>query len=173
MNDVDAIVDRLKGEWGVARPASHGGVLLPVSLRCSFENPASEAALQSVSAQAAVPPQLLAFWTASNGARLFEDEQYGQWGLRLYSASESLQETSRFAQDRPADVQQGDLVIGEFLGDSDLLIIRCDPSLESYGSMIVALPLDDRADWDRVSPDFGSFLLIYSNTNGEKFWRKS
>jgi hypothetical protein len=62
-------------------------------------------------------------------------------------------------------------VVGEFLGDSDLLLVRCDPAAEDYGSVLVALPLDDRSEWDQAASSIEAFLLSYARTHGEKFWR--
>jgi hypothetical protein len=172
MGKVQSIVERLKAEWSSPRTATHAGREVPVPLMCSFRQPASEENLNSVAVEIVVPPSLLDFWRTSDGAVLFEDNEYGQWGLRLLSASAALSKTSTYATDRPTDYQPGDLVLGEFLGDSDLLIVRCDPALDSYGSIVIALPLDERADWDAASPNLETFLASYASTHGEKFWRR-
>jgi hypothetical protein len=172
MGHIQSIVERLKTEWSSPRTATHEGYAVPVPLVCSFRPPVSEGELNAVAVEVAVPPSLIEFWRTSNGAALFEDTHYGQWGLHLFAAPEALAATARFAAERKTDHKRGDLVLGEFLGDSDLLIIRCDPALDSYGSIVIALPIDERADWDMAAPDLETFLAEYADTYGEKFWRR-
>ena len=171
MTDVASVVEQLKREWSMPRVATHAGKSSVVPLACTFQSPASEEDLRAAETEVVIPESLLAFWRASNGAMLFEDEEYGQWGLRLYSVSAALARTAEFAVDRSTEYASGDLLIGEFLGDSDLLIMRCDPSLNSYGSLIVALPLDERAEWDVAADSLEGFLRAYADAHGEKFWR--
>lgn len=171
MGNIESLVSRLKDEWTVPRPATHHGTRVPVPLRCSFASPAREGDLALVAAQFITPASVLEFWQISDGARLYEDEQYGQWGLLLFSATDALAKTAEFAAQRPRDFKQGDLVLGTFLGDSDLLLVRCDPSLNSFGSVVIALPVDERADWEHAASNLEDFLHFYANTHGEKFWR--
>lgn len=174
MNDVNAIVERLRAEWRTPQTATHAGQRVPVPLVCRFESPATEGNLEIAGSSESPPPQsLLDFWRSGNGALLFEDEEYGQWGLRIFSAFQAPAETAKFAAGRPDDFRTGDLVLGEFLGDSDLLLIRCDRSHVDYGSILVALPLDDRASWDLVAPTLEAFLALYAGAHGDKFWRNS
>lgn len=74
--------------------------------------------LASVAAlpRGSVPHDLLEFWLACRTARLFEDVEYGQWGLRLLSPSDCARRTEVEFQRRPRDGRDQDLVIGEFLG---------------------------------------------------------
>jgi len=171
MSGLVKIVEELKANWSESKKAFHRGKPVAVPLACRFELPASSIDLAEVSSDVALAPELLEFWQCANGASLFVDETYGQWGLRLWPAHVSLEETRTFAVNRSRDFRRGDLVIGEFLGDSDLLLVRCDPAADDYGSVVVALPLDDRGDWDRAAPSLDAFLLAYARTQGEKFWR--
>jgi hypothetical protein len=103
---------------------------------------------------------------------LFEDRNYGQWGLILYEPQEAETVTAKFRIQRARDFAEGDLVIGEFLGDSDLLVIRCDPQERDYGRVMVALPLDPRSDWYSVAGNLEAFLEEYERAEGAKFWEK-
>jgi hypothetical protein len=171
LTNVTSIIQQLKREWSIPQVATHAGKPSAVPLVCTFQSTASEEDIRAAETEVVLPESLLAFWRASNGAMLFEDKQYGQWGLRLYSVSSALARTAEFAADRSTEYASGDLLIGEFLGDSDLLMMRCDPSLNSYGSLVVALPLDERAEWDAASDSLEGFLQAYADTHGEKFWR--
>jgi hypothetical protein len=62
--------------------------------------------------------------------------------------------------------RSGDLVVGQFLGDQDLLIA------DDAGAVLVALPLDGRADWYRPARNIAAFLGQYVTANGAKFWEQ-
>jgi len=79
-------------------------------------------------------------------------------------ASVALQES------RPKDWSAGDVVIGRFLGDSDLLIVRCDKGSPDFGRIIAALPLDDRRNWPAIAVSFSQFLTRYLTGQGNKYW---
>ena len=92
---------------------------------------------------------------------LFKDADYGQWGLRIMSPDKSAARTAYEPQWRPSEVEPGDIALGEFLGDSDLLIVT------RTGAALVALPLDPRKDWYRVGDTIDEFLAHYIDTNGD------
>lgn len=118
------------------------------------------------------PNDLREFWDIAQSAVLFEDQEYGQWGLKLLDPQMALDVTVRCRSQRQRDFIEGDLIIGEFLGDSDVLVIRCDPTASDFGTVLVALPLDPRSDWDRVAESFGEFLECYTKAGGRKFWER-
>ena len=109
-------------------------------------------------------------WSISQECHLFLDEDYGQWGLHVLSPYDAENETNLFGQERLGDVEPGDLVIGVFVGDTDVLLIRCNPNAEDFGNLLVATPLDRRADWPIVASSLLDFLKSYAMTEGGKFW---
>jgi hypothetical protein len=116
----------------------------------------------------AVPADILEFWSVCRQARLFEDIDYGQWGLLLLSPAASAARTALERRQRFADVNSEDIVIGEFLGDQELLIVA--PSETQPRRLLVALPLDERADWPEVADNLGDFLVAYLDHTGNKYW---
>src|SRR5205814_9397530 len=116
-----------------------------------------------------VPPDVMELWSEFRSARLFEDRRFSQWGLVLVPPERALALTDKLHRERARDALPGDLVVGEFLGDSDLLIVRASPEAADYGAVLVALPLDRRRDWYRVGPGLVDFLRSYSNAEGAKF----
>jgi hypothetical protein len=102
----------------------------------------------------------------SREVELFADVDYGQWGLRLLSPAASAAWTAKEREERSADFGLGDLVVGQFLGDQDLLIA------DDAGAVLVALPLDGRADWYRPARNIAAFLGQYVTANGAKFWEQ-
>ena len=60
-----------------------------------------------------------------------------------------------------------DIVIGEFLGDSDLVLYS--PSAGA-SHIVIALPIYGRSEWPSAAPDLVSFLSSYLEGGGDKFW---
>jgi hypothetical protein len=118
------------------------------------------------------PPEVLEFWRSFESARLFEDRRFSQWGLVLVPPHRALALTGTLRRERQRDVVNGDLVLGEFLGDSDLLLVRADPEVKDYGSVIVVPPLDPRSGWYRVGSNLTDFLRQYAGAEGDKFWER-
>lgn len=161
---IEDIIVRLDNDWKEPRSAVHRGESCPFPLRCHIElGPAT-------GVYAPIPAELAEFWKTCSGARLFEDAEYGQWGLVLYSPSEARTSTETFKAERGEDYRLGDLVIGEFLGDSDLLIVRTDASAGDYGTVEVVLPVDPRTDSYKFDEGFASFLERYRVEEGAKYW---
>jgi SMI1 / KNR4 family (SUKH-1) len=116
------------------------------------------------------PPGLREFWEAALSARLFEDRTYGQWGLEILDPVEAAEATAELQSARPGEFVRGDLVIGRFLGDSDLVLVRCDPTSHDYGRVTVCTPIDPRPSWDVVADSFEAFFDRYVLSGGDKFW---
>lgn len=143
----------------------------PMTSVCSFaETPASDEELAGVTV--AIPEELRNFWRISRESRLFEDTTYGQWGLHLLSPSESMRATHKFQIVRERDSSPCDLVVGRFLGDSELLLVRCNPSEPDHGQVWVALPLYRREEWFLAASSFEVFLENYVDAGGAKFWER-
>lgn len=115
----------------------------------------------------ALPPELEALWQSSREAWLFQDIDYGQWGLHILDPTAAAARTKTELASRPSDFAATDAVVGEFLGDSDLLV------LEANGGVFVAPPLDPRTDWPRVASTLSEFLIRFLEAVGNKYWEPS
>lgn len=115
-----------------------------------------------------IPADAATFWAVCREASLVRDIDYGQWGLRLLNPMASAKRTAEEKAERPSEFREGDLVIGEFIGDLELLLIA--PS-EPH-RIIVVDPLDSRAEWYRVAADLGEFLEAYYRAGGDKYWER-
>jgi hypothetical protein len=71
---------------------------------------------------------------------------------------------------RPADLRPDDVVLGEFLGDQELLVLG--PSEAGQRRILVVLPLDGRDDWLGAAQDLGGFLDRYIDHAGDKYWER-
>lgn len=111
-------------------------------------------------------PELKALWLSSREAWLFQDVDYGRWGLHILAPAAAADRTHAERARRPADFEATDAVIGEFLGDTELLVLAAN------GEILVALPLDPRTDWPRVTATLPEFLDRYLDAVGEKYWER-
>lgn len=171
MTKVRSVLMDLARGWSEPRVEVHSG--LEVSIACAMRDPAKEPDFDSLRASVTgVPSALFDFWSYCNGADLFKDVTFGQWGLNLFSIPESVAASDKFARDRAIDAKPDDLVVGAFFGDSDLLLVRCAPDADDFGTVLVALPIDGRSDWHLAARDFESFLERYVQKAGEKFWAR-
>jgi hypothetical protein len=160
-------LQKLKEKW--SKPVTGSG---PLSLVCRI-HPGVDPALPSTVLKLTLPSDLLTFWSLAGSAELFLDVAYGQWGLRLLSVYDAENETALAFGSRPSEFRLGDLVIGLFVGDTDTLIIRCDPSESDFGCLIACNAITRRADWHRVSNSMSEFLAAYEAHDGDKFWEAS
>jgi hypothetical protein len=117
-----------------------------------------------------LPCDALDLWAACRQARLFEDVDYGQWGLALPAPSASATRTAQEHAARPAELRPDDIVLGEFLGDQELLVLA--PSETGRRRILIARPLDRRADWLGVAQDLAEFLERYFDHAGDKDWER-
>lgn len=120
-----------------------------------------------------LPLDILRMWQEVSELRLFEDVQYGQWGLVLWPPDRIVQRNREHIQDRPEQFVAGDLLLGEFLGDSDLLMVRSDQSEFDFGSVQVALAIYPRSNWFRVGNTLFEFLKGFIASGGRKYWEHS
>lgn len=148
-------------------------VSIPFSLHCKVipPGPYDKSKLERV-LTISVPDELDQLWNITSGLRLFEDVTYGQWGLVLWSPDKVIDEQKQGKKGREHDFHPGDLVIGEFLGDSDLLLIRCDHEREDFGFVMIALPLDPREEWYVAANSISGFLSKFAKSRGEKYWEE-
>jgi hypothetical protein len=117
-----------------------------------------------------LPEELRAFWSACAGVELAVDKRFRQWGCRLLAPAAVLELATSIADEAYRGLTADDVVVGECLGDMDLVII--DTVAASCGApyVMVALPLDKRADWPCV-PNLTAFLDGWlAAPRGRKFW---
>ena len=162
---ISEVLRRLESAWGQPRPAQHGSAPTLSRFRCTVTWGAAD-----IADSPRLPGHLDEFWRSASGARLLVDEDYGQWGLVLLPPGESHTASERFRLRRPREHRVGDLIIGEFRGDSDLLLVRCDPDADDFGRVLVAAPLDGREDWDVAAPNLLAFVETLEREQGRKFW---
>ena len=164
MADIDRVLATVR-DWKQPRR----GAGKPFRLTCWLDAPVGSGEVAESWKSAAIPVDLLAFWSKARSARLFVDADYGQWGLALLSPARSAARTARERSARPDDIRSGDVVVGEFLGDQELVVLAGD----SGGKVLIALPLDRRDDWYQAAATLGEFRDAYVRFEGAKFWESA
>ena len=148
MSKITEIVGLLKEQWGTPREAVHRGQKGGFLLACSF---ASEPADTLAQVPLNLPEDIREFWLTTRSATLFKDRQFGQWGIEVLDPDQALRQTSEEMAARQVDFVSSDLVLARFFGDSDLVVMACDPEQSNFGSVTIALPIDRRPDWPVVA----------------------
>ena len=143
----------------------------PFKLACSFDEPATGPEIASAWPGVDVPHELVRAWLTSRQSRLFEDVDYGQWGLVLLSPAAAAQRTARERAHRSGAYRSEDMVIAEFLGDQDLVVVAPSES-DPRRRVLIALPMDDRPDWCGAASSVAEFLDRYLRAFGDKYWEQ-
>jgi len=145
-----------------------GSTTNPFKLVSTVADPAEMKEIEAAWAETPAPEDARELWSAAREARLFEDVDYGQWGLVLLSPESSAARTAQERQARPSELRPDDVVVGEFLGDQELVVLA--PSETGRRRVLIALPLDGRDDWFPAASSLGEFLEQYFDAVGEKYW---
>lgn len=165
--DIEKLIHAIKSIGVVDSP----DVSIPMPMYCQvlppqpWDKKAFEEALGIT-----LPLAIKHLWDKTSSLRLFEDVNYGQWGLILWSPNQVITEQEKRIAQTKEDFRPGDLIIGEFLGDADLLVLRCDATSSDFGNVMIALPLDSREEWYLAANSLESFLIQFLAAEGDKFW---
>ena len=147
-------------------PKNNSSISSDLSFRCLFHHGVEASQLLKFN----FPNELNEFFKQSNGAYLFQDATYGQWGLHLLDLHLIQRITAEFFENRYDDALTGDRIIGEFLGDGEKLLVRLDPSIADFGTIIIVCPISPRNEWQIIETNFYDFIINYFQNNGEKYW---
>jgi len=142
----------------------------PFKLASSVAGPVDEGEIDESWAGCDLPSEARELWAASREGRLFEDLEYGQWGLVLLNPAASAARTASERAARPSEFRREDVVVGEFLGDLELVVVA--PSEARERRVLIALPLDGRSDWYAAAPSLSEFLARYFHAVGDKYWER-
>ncbi len=113
------------------------------------------------------------FLLLNNGASMFLDEQYGQWGFEIYGTANLIAKQQYWRNVYGELWYENFLVFGESLGDTDILVF--DTNEFSDGVMDAAVIDGDGGyqprEWRRISHGFALWLDHLIVAQGSKYWR--
>jgi len=93
----------------------------PFRLVSRLSGPAMPSEIEAAWGGSKVPTEIVEMWLVCRDARLFEDIDYGQWGLAILDPETSAARSAHERAVRPSEFRSDDIVVGEFLGDQELL----------------------------------------------------
>lgn len=122
-----------------------------------------------------LPQEMEELWNNASSLRLFEDVNYGQWGLIIWAPDQTIAKQRKIILEPrlQQDLRTGDLIIGEFRGDLEMPVLRCDPESEDFGHVIIAAEIDKRAEWPDVGESLTEFLDRFLQSPEEKYWESN
>lgn len=174
MTSTEENIQFLKEIWDQPKKASYDNESYSFELTCMLNEGSSESKVISTFNLMGIkelPLGYKEFLLISNGAFLFLDEKYGQAGLNLYSLEELPNKISFWLSSYRADnLIKGDLIIGEFFGDSDFVVLRCNEEAGDYGTIIISHPYDERKNWFYEKDGFAKFFSDFVRAEGCKYW---
>ena len=169
MNTIDTLRKRLKGNRLVVQ--NEDGFVSEVAFE--WNEPTTEEEIRIFEKQHSImlPRSYREFLKISNGAVLFKDIEYGQWGCRILGLSE-LHSTTLDMKTWGCELPSSFLVFATWLGDLDVLLFdlkRLETNEKSYiidGEQGVKVE-----EWSVINGDFSKWLDRLVIAQGTKYWR--
>lgn len=164
------MINRLVADWAVPRNPKYA-----IEDDPEFDSPEQCSAVKARGKLAFnnrndIPDDIKELWGAFSIVKLFEEVPDMQWGLALLDYKASEKYTPQWFRLRPQDFLFGDRVIGRFIGDNDVLLVRCDPSKSDFGSIIAGMDEGLRNEWHLLADSLSSFIEKYATYEGRKYW---
>jgi len=119
----------------------------------------------------ALPAQYIDFLKISNGALLFEDIEYGQWGCEIFPLESIIAETEKVIA-QGWNLNSNWIVFAKWRGDCDLFVF--DLNRYSGGEKNYILDGDEGSnseEWVYIKGDFDTWLDRLIVAQGAKYWR--
>ena len=118
-----------------------------------------------------LPEDFKRFLKVSNGAILFEDIQYGQWGCKIYGLDEITDITNE-VKGWGYELKPEWLVFATWLGDCDILIFDLNKSKNGINNYIIDGEQGERIeDWTNIKGNFEKWIDRLIVAQGAKYWR--
>lgn len=163
-SDLESAIERIRVTPWIRSERSF--LACRVSLPAQYPSPAAH-----LPPHCRLPQELLIRWELAGSMDLYVQEPFRQWGLELWDPWQlEYFHPGLFLQYRAEHALVGDLAIGKCVGDTELIISRCDPSKQDFGHIVIQPEIDEREDWPVVAPSLASFIHKYLDAPGEKFW---
>lgn len=117
-----------------------------------------------------LPEDFKKFLKISNGAMLFEDMKYGQWGCRILGLNEIMKRTSD-SKDWGYDIKEDWLIFATWLGDGDVLVFDMEKYKLGEKYIIDGDQGYQTNEWEYIRGGFGDWISRLIVAQGAKYWR--
>ncbi len=158
-------------------PSSHLGVISEGghewNAYFSFNAPATQENLEGLAKRWKLPSTYEQFLAYCDGAVLYKDDIYGQWGYYLYGTHELKQANEYYRNMYEEQWLATYLAFGRSLGDRDLLLIDTSQCMIELKECYV---IDGNSEslpqtWSPIARSFGGWLDYLVVAQGAKYWR--
>ena len=141
----------------------------------TFGKPATEEEIADVKMLLSLPlpASYEQFLRRFNGALLYKDKEYGQWGFHLYGTADLVRENERWRHFYDGKLPEKYLATAKSLGDVDLLLLDTAQQVKDGTDCPV---IDGNADdpparWKQAARSFSDWLDRLVVAQGAKYWR--
>lgn len=169
MNSINSLKSRLSPNNTLTVQNERGFIM---ETEFKWNPPAKETEITSFEEKRKIilPKSYKDFLKITDGAVLFKDKQYGQWGCKLYGISELIKVNEQAQLWR--NLPDSWLVFATWLGDQDLLLF----DIEKYKSgdkryIIDGDEGDSEDEFEYIKGDFEKWLDRLIVAQGAKYWR--
>ncbi len=112
------------------------------------------------------------FLLHSNGALLYYDDKYGQWGFQVYGTTDLLAANSKHQKRFGEAWPPAYLAFAESRGDADLLVLDTAHSVNENDCRVIDGDSGDHPrDWTTAARSFGDWLDRLVVAQGAKYWQ--
>ncbi|MDR0292925.1 MAG: SMI1/KNR4 family protein [Oscillospiraceae bacterium] len=119
----------------------------------------------------ALPSTYKDFLKISNGAVLFKDIKYGQWGCKIFGLDELIY-TSKQANIWGYALKSEWLVFAQWLGDCDILVFDLNRSASGEKNYILDGEEGESVNnWQFINGSFEKWIDRLIVSQGAKYWR--
>jgi len=120
-----------------------------------------------------LPRDYIEFLTQiSNGATIFYDVQYGQWGFRIYGTEELIEKQVHWQNSFPGNWKARFIAFCELYGEANAMIFDLKrPTIQNDSFAVVETDaIDPVKNWPTASRSFNEWLDHLITAQGDKYW---
>jgi hypothetical protein len=170
MNPIKALKSRLSSNDTIF-VQNEGGQLFEAGFNWNIAATSQDIMTFENSNHIILPEEYKEFLKISNGALMFKDIKYGQWGCNILGLNDILNITNR-KKEEGYRLKNYMIVFATWLGDCDVLVF--DLNKYNTGEKHYIIDGDQgyqTSDWLYIRGDFGKWIDRLIVAQGAKYWR--
>ena len=170
MKSIEALKNRLSNDDTLILQNENGFL---GEMKFEWKNPTTDFEIQKfeIAHNITLPQSFKRFLKISNGAVLFRDIKYGQWGCKILGLDELI-DMSMQVKEWGYELSPEWLVFATWLGDCDILIFDLSKDNSGEKNYIVDGEQGERIeDWVRIKGNFNKWIDRLIVSQGAKYWR--
>jgi hypothetical protein len=168
-----AVLIQKVGLEGFTEVVNEGGYVWKPFFK--FSPPATEDGIKSAEEKLglSLPMIYRQFLHYHDGALLYYDKEYGQWGFLLYGSENLASKNSQWKKRYNRDWRPTFIAFAESMGDADLLVFDlAQPVNDGRDCVVIDGDSGYRIhNWSAAAPSFSKWLDWLVVAQGAKYWR--